>query len=129
MPPAADATVDALRKLAYERQTTLTEVIRDAIATEEYLDEQVANGGKVLIESRPKQIKEVVFRQMGKRRPSSPDAPAASRYRCRMAWAVRWSTPSRSAPMPCSASCRIHPRPSGWVAAVAIQPLRRSSGT
>lgn len=66
-------TVDALRRLAFERQTTLTEVIRDAIATEQYLDEQVANGGKILIEARPKTIKEVVFRQMGKRRPASAD--------------------------------------------------------
>jgi hypothetical protein len=56
----ADA-VEALRDLAKRRNVTMTEVLRDAIATEKYLDTVVSNNGKILVEKPGGVVQEVIF--------------------------------------------------------------------
>lgn len=52
----------ALKKLAKSQEITATSALRKAIATEKYLKEQEAKGGKVLIQEKDGTMKEVVFR-------------------------------------------------------------------
>jgi predicted DNA-binding protein len=51
----------ALEELAKVRGTTMTEVLRRAIFTEKYLSDQVAEGGKILVEEKNKKLKQLVF--------------------------------------------------------------------
>jgi predicted transcriptional regulator len=53
--------VEVLRQLAEKRKTTLTQVLRRAIASENYFDEEVAKGAKILLE-KDDRLREVVFR-------------------------------------------------------------------
>jgi predicted transcriptional regulator len=53
--------VAALKDLAIRRQTTVTHVIRQAIASEKFLDEEISRGGKILVE-RDNSLREVVFK-------------------------------------------------------------------
>ena len=53
--------VGAIRQLAEKRKVTMTEVIRDAIGTEKFLDEAKAHS-KFLLEDEKGKIREVVFR-------------------------------------------------------------------
>lgn len=54
--------LDALRELAKERNTTVTQVLRQAIGTEKFIAEQVSNKNKLLIETPDHAMREVVFR-------------------------------------------------------------------
>lgn len=54
--------VKALRTLAKKRGVTMTEVIRQAIGTEKFLDEVTENGGKILIESKNGSLRQIVMR-------------------------------------------------------------------
>lgn len=54
--------VDALKRLASARGTTVTDIVRQAIAVEKYLFESQQKGEKVLIEDRDKQIRELVMK-------------------------------------------------------------------
>lgn len=56
-----DDTVQALRELAERRQVSVTHALRQAIATEAYLDEQIRQGAKILIEIKGR-VKEIVWR-------------------------------------------------------------------
>jgi ribbon-helix-helix CopG family protein len=53
---------EALRQLAQRRGSTMADVVRRAISTEKFLDQTRAEGGKVLIEGKDKQIRELLIR-------------------------------------------------------------------
>ncbi len=53
---------DSLRKLAEDRNTTLTEILRQAISTEKFLVSEVNKGGTVLIKEKNGNYKQLVFR-------------------------------------------------------------------
>jgi len=53
---------NALQGLATQQSTTITDALRKAIGTEKFLKEQVANGGKVLVQDADKNIQQVIFR-------------------------------------------------------------------
>jgi predicted transcriptional regulator len=44
-----EPAIEALRELAEKRDTTMTEVLRHAISLEKAIDDEVSEGGKVLI--------------------------------------------------------------------------------
>lgn len=54
--------VDVLKHLAIKRNTTMTEVLRQAIGTEKFLDEVSENQGTVLVEDRKGRVRQLVFR-------------------------------------------------------------------
>ena len=54
--------VEAIREIARKKGTTMTEVIRQALATERLLYETQLEGGKVLIEDKDKTIKHIILR-------------------------------------------------------------------
>ena len=57
-----ETVVTALKQLANERNTTVTEVVRNSISNEMFLDRQVrTEGAKVLIETPDHKFREVVF--------------------------------------------------------------------
>jgi hypothetical protein len=57
--PAED--VATLKELAARRKTTLTQALRQAIASEKLLDDEIRAGSKVLIK-RGNTVSEVIFR-------------------------------------------------------------------
>lgn len=58
---SADA-VKVLRELAGKRHTTMTEVLRQAIGTEKFIDEVNEKKGKILVEDKRGRIRQLVFR-------------------------------------------------------------------
>ncbi|MGH8524911.1 MAG: ribbon-helix-helix protein, CopG family [Gammaproteobacteria bacterium] len=58
----SDETIEDLREVAKKRGITLTEAIRQAIATEKFVQKEREEGGKVLIEKRGGRVREVEFR-------------------------------------------------------------------
>jgi predicted transcriptional regulator len=59
----APDVADALKRLAKSNGVTLTEMVRRAISTEHFIEEQRAAGNKVLItDEDEKNVREVVFR-------------------------------------------------------------------
>lgn len=54
----------ALRDLAKQRGTTMTEVLRHAIATEKYLQEATRKNSKILLEDDAGRTRELVFASM-----------------------------------------------------------------
>lgn len=57
-----DATLEKLRELARANGVTVTEMLRRAIATEAYIAEQTALGGKILVETPGGRTRELVLR-------------------------------------------------------------------
>ena len=55
-------SIDALSEIAEKRGTSLSEVIRQAIATEKFLFDTNQSGGKILIEEKDKRLKQIVLR-------------------------------------------------------------------
>ncbi len=53
---------ETLQKLAAQQGVSVTEALRKAIGTEEFLRQQKNDGGKVLIQDADKNLKEVLFR-------------------------------------------------------------------
>lgn len=51
--------LDALRRMSETRGSTMAQVLRQAIATENYLDKETAEGGEVLIK-RGKEVRQLV---------------------------------------------------------------------
>jgi hypothetical protein len=45
-----------------EKTVSMTEAVRIAIKTEDYIEQQIESGGKILIEKPDKTMREVVFR-------------------------------------------------------------------
>jgi predicted transcriptional regulator len=54
--------VKALRELAEKRNTTMTEVLRQAIGTEKFLEEVTSEDGKILVEDKKGKVRQLVFR-------------------------------------------------------------------
>lgn len=59
-----EQVVVAMKKLAEERGTSVTEVIRDSISNEVYLDTQVRKGGSKVLLEKDRKIREIVFPEM-----------------------------------------------------------------
>lgn len=57
-----DEAVEALRELSAREGITMTEALRRAISVQRFLQEQEAEGGKVLVEDKDKSIRQLVFR-------------------------------------------------------------------
>lgn len=55
-------TVQTLKDLAEKRNTTMTEVLRQAIGTEKYLEQVSEEKGKVLVEDKSGRLRQLVFR-------------------------------------------------------------------
>ena len=53
---------ETLKRLAAQRRVTMTVVLRDAIDTEKYFADVIANGGKVLIEDKNGVVHRVLFK-------------------------------------------------------------------
>ena len=54
--------VEALKDIAQEQGTTVTEALRKAISTEKFLRDAAKEGAKVLIEDKDKSVKQLVLR-------------------------------------------------------------------
>jgi len=54
-----EQAVEALKKMAKKRGTTMAEVLRHAIATEDFLDQATSRGGEVLVKE-GKSVKQLV---------------------------------------------------------------------
>jgi hypothetical protein len=54
--------IELLRRLAEERSTTMTEVLKSAIKTEGFIDKTTAEGSKVLVQAPDKTLRQLVFR-------------------------------------------------------------------
>lgn len=55
-------TVQKLEAIAEEKGISFTEALRLAIATEDYIRQEIKNGGKVLIQKKDNTVRELVFR-------------------------------------------------------------------
>jgi hypothetical protein len=55
-------TLDAIRKIAEHRNLTMTDAIRRAVVTESYIEDEINNGGTILVKKPDGTYKEVVFR-------------------------------------------------------------------
>lgn len=58
--PQAD--LDALRHIAAKRGSTMAEVLRRAISVERFLDQTREEGGKILVETKDKKLRELLIR-------------------------------------------------------------------
>lgn len=54
--------VEAVQEMATRRNTTMTEVIRDSIATERYLRDRIKDHSKILIEDETGTSRELLFK-------------------------------------------------------------------
>lgn len=54
--------LDAIRTIAEHRNLTMTDAICRAVATESYIEDQINNGGTILVKKPDGTYKEVVFR-------------------------------------------------------------------
>jgi predicted DNA-binding protein len=57
-----EPAVEALKQIAAKRGVTMAEVVRQAIATEKFLHDEVEKGNKILLEDKDKRLRQVVFR-------------------------------------------------------------------
>jgi hypothetical protein len=58
-----DETVDTLRDIAERNGVTLTAALRQAISNEEFLEDELNDGGKLLIEKKGEPLRQVVFKR------------------------------------------------------------------
>jgi Ribbon-helix-helix protein, copG family len=57
-----DSTVDAIKSIANERGTTVTEALRQVIDSQHFLQQQVQEGNNVLIQNpQDKSVRQVIF--------------------------------------------------------------------
>lgn len=54
-------TVDAIKRIAEERGTTVTEAMRQVIESQRYLQQEIKQGSKVLIEKPDQSLRQVIF--------------------------------------------------------------------
>jgi predicted transcriptional regulator len=54
--------VDALNQIADSRGVSLTEALRQAIASEKFLSDEVSKGSKILVERPNQPVREIVIR-------------------------------------------------------------------
>ena len=57
-----EVTLDILESLAKKRGKSMSQVIRDAIATEQVLQEATDNDGKILIKEKDGSFKQIIIR-------------------------------------------------------------------
>lgn len=57
-----EQVMNALKEVAVSQGVTMTEAIRRAIGTEKFLMKEKEKGGKVLIEDKEKNLRELVLR-------------------------------------------------------------------
>lgn len=57
-----DSTLTSLEAIAKKRGKTMSQVIRDAIATEKFLQDTTDSGGTVLIKERDSSVKQLLIR-------------------------------------------------------------------
>jgi predicted DNA-binding protein len=57
-----EETLNSLKEIAQKTGTSMAEVLRKAIATEKFLQDTVADGGKILIEDKDKTQKQLLVR-------------------------------------------------------------------
>jgi Ribbon-helix-helix protein, copG family len=58
----SEETIALLQGIARRRGVSMTEAVRIAIKTEDYIEQQIESGSKILIEKPDKTMREVVFR-------------------------------------------------------------------
>ncbi len=57
-----EEALGALKDIAAERETTVTEVLRDAISKEVFFNRELAKeGSRVLLQSKDRKVRELVF--------------------------------------------------------------------
>ena len=56
------SVVKALKTLAKKRRLTMTDVLRQALALEKFIDEVNEDDGKILIEDKRGRVRQLVFR-------------------------------------------------------------------
>lgn len=54
-------TLNALRKMAAKRGTTVTEALRQVIESQHFLQNETENGSKILIQSPDRSVQQLVF--------------------------------------------------------------------
>lgn len=54
--------VKVLKELAKKRSLTMTEVLRQAIGTEKFIDDVNEDEGKILVEDKKGRVRQLVFR-------------------------------------------------------------------
>ncbi|PSO79260.1 MAG: hypothetical protein BRC41_19360 [Cyanobacteria bacterium QH_9_48_43] len=54
--------LDAIKKIAKHRNLTMTDAICRAVVTESYIEDEIKNGGTILVKKPDGAYKEVVFR-------------------------------------------------------------------
>lgn len=60
-----EPVVGALKELARQRGATVTEVLRDSISNEVFLNKQVVEtGARILLETPDRKVREIVFPEM-----------------------------------------------------------------
>lgn len=57
----SEEVYEALKALAEERGTSVTDILNQAVSLQKYVDEVQRGNGKILIETPKGQIREVVF--------------------------------------------------------------------
>lgn len=55
-------SLNSLKEISQKTGTSMAEVLRKAIATEKFLQDTVAEGGKVLIQDKDKTLKQLLVR-------------------------------------------------------------------
>jgi hypothetical protein len=55
--------VETLRALARKRNASMTEVLKDAIGTEQFVDKVSDESGKILVEDKDGRIRQLVFQR------------------------------------------------------------------
>ena len=58
-----ESELNTLKRLASANNTTVTSILRSAIALEDYVQGEKQQGGKILVEKSDKTVREVVFRR------------------------------------------------------------------
>jgi predicted transcriptional regulator len=56
----SDDAYEALKEIAHNRDKTISEVLRDAIALEQWYEDTKREGGRVLVEREDGQLREIV---------------------------------------------------------------------
>jgi len=57
-----DSTLASLEEIARKRGKSMSQVIRDAIATEKFLQDATDHGGKILIKDKDSSVKQLLIR-------------------------------------------------------------------
>ena len=58
----SDEAVTALEAISAQRGVSVTEVLRQAIASEKFLNDEVSKGAKILVERPNQPLREIVLR-------------------------------------------------------------------